>query len=97
MEASLQKFREPVMLSIKSVVPKHPVIQAVRRSFQDRPQILQSVEQMPDIVARPVDAVRMEVGKRRIVAIAFKSLFRSPFDHDHHRARVAPIGFYPPF
>src|SRR5712664_3654018 len=57
-------------------------------SLQDWPQILELVEEMPDVVVSAFHAMRMQIGKPRIVAIAVEGLLRGPFDEDEDRARL---------
>src|SRR5438105_10245583 len=56
--------------------------------FEDRLQVLELVEEVPDVVAGALLPVRMQVTNLRIVAVAVKGCLRRPFDEDHHRARL---------
>ena len=49
--------------------------QTQTRSFEYRPKIFEFVKKMPDIIGCSFDAMRMQVGKLRIIAVAFKCLF----------------------
>src|SRR5687767_444746 len=56
--------------------------------FQQGSQVVQLVEQMPDVPPGALLAVRMQIRERRIAAIALEGGWRFPFDDDHHGARL---------
>src|SRR5215218_6881961 len=57
------------------------------RGLQNRPQVVELVEQVPDVIGGPAFAVSMQVGKRRVVAIAVERRLGFPFDDDEHLPR----------
>src|SRR4249919_4006262 len=57
------------------------------RLLKDRPQVLELVEQVPDVIASAFLAMRMQVRDSWIAAVRVESCLRRPFDEDHHRAR----------
>jgi hypothetical protein len=59
------------------------------RRLEDGPEVVQLVEQVPDVVARAVDAMRVEVGEARVVAVAVEGFPRRPFDQDQDRAGLS--------
>ena len=60
--------------------------------FEGGPQVLELVEEVPDVVAGAFLPVRMQVGDFWIVAVALEGRFRCPFDQDHHRLRLDVTG-----
>src|SRR6185436_4223450 len=60
--------------------------------LQQDPQVVQAIEQVPDVAGAAVDAVRMQVGELRVVAVAVESRLRIPLDQDQHLARLDVAG-----
>lgn len=60
--------------------------------FQDWPEILQFVKQVPDIIAGPIDPVWVQVVEGGVVAVALEGCDGGPLDQDHHLARLDATG-----
>ena len=56
--------------------------------LEDRPQVLQLVEEVPDVVSGTLLSVRMQVGDLWVVAVAVERRLGLPFDEDHYLARL---------
>src|ERR1051325_5315162 len=61
--------------------------------LEDRPQVLEFIEEMPQVVLRAVHAVRVQIRQLRVVAITFERRLRVPLDQDQH---LAPRPAAPP-
>src|ERR1700674_3195531 len=56
--------------------------------LKKRAQVFEPVEEVPDVVASSVDAMRMKVVELRVIVIAVEGLLRGPPHENQHRARL---------
>jgi hypothetical protein len=51
--------------------------------FENRPQVFELVEEVPDVIAGALLPVPMQVGNVCIIAVAVEGFFRRSFNDDH--------------
>src|SRR5258705_7005348 len=56
-------------------------------SLQQRTQVVEAVEEVPDVVRAPLYPVRMQVRELRVIAVAVERFLGIPFDQDQYLPR----------
>lgn len=55
--------------------------------LEDGPEVFQLVEQVPNVVARALDAVRVQIGEPGVVAVTVERFLGLPLDDYQHAPR----------
>ena len=80
--------------TLKSLL--HKTVYPVLLCFQDRPEILKLIKQVPDVIAGSVDPMGVQVVEGGVIAITLEGCDGGPLDQDHHLARLDATGGRPP-
>src|SRR3989442_10004250 len=71
---------------------KRPVEDTLPRLLQERTQVLELVEEVPDVILRALVAMRMQVGELGVGAVTVEGLLGGPFHQDENGARLDVAG-----